>query len=56
MLARQIAVERVVVVAKEGARAAVAALGDVMRQAGKHCSREARHGGSIFVSDPADGN
>ena len=41
--AEQIAVERVVGVAEEGARAAVAALGDVVRQAGNDDAGETGH-------------
>ena len=44
MLGQQIAIERVVVVAEEGARAAVAALGDVVRMTGNDDAGETGHG------------
>jgi hypothetical protein len=43
MLSKQLAVERVIGVAEERARATVAALGDVMRQAGNDDAGETGH-------------
>lgn len=43
MLGEQVAIERVIGVGEEGARAAVAALGDVMRQAGNDDAGKAGH-------------
>ena len=43
VLRQQIAVERVILVAEEGARAAVAALGDMVRNAGDDDAGEAGH-------------
>jgi hypothetical protein len=43
MRGQKIAVERVVGVGEEGARAAVAALGDMMRQAGNDDAGETGH-------------
>ena len=44
MLGEQIAVERIIVVAEESARAAVAALGDVVRMTGDNDAGEAGYG------------
>ena len=43
ILGEQVAVERIVVVAEERARAAVATLGDMVRQTGKYDAGEASH-------------
>src|SRR4051794_30783969 len=43
MLGEQVAIERIVVVAEEGPRATVAALGDVVRVAGNDDTGEASH-------------
>ena len=43
ILAEQVAVQRIVVVAEERPRAAVATLGDVVRMTGKHDAGEAGH-------------
>ena len=43
VLRQQIAVERVILVAEKGARAAVAALGDMMRNAGDDDAGETGH-------------
>src|SRR5262245_2877708 len=49
MLAQEIAVERIVGVAEEGAGTAIAALGDVMRQTGNDDACEASHGASLRI-------
>jgi len=43
--AEQITIEAVVVIAEEGLRPTVAALGDVVRNVRKHCAGHACHGG-----------
>jgi len=55
MLAQKVAVEHVIGVAEKGARAAIAALGDVVRQTGDDDTSEAGHalgwpsGGAVSI-------
>ena len=56
MLAKQPAVERIILVDEEGALPPVSALGDVMGRAGNDDAGEAGHGGRAFLSsDPTCG-
>ena len=50
MSGEQLAIERVVIVAKKGDRPAVAALGDMVRVAGKDSAGEASHAGALALS------
>ena len=51
MLGQQVTIEAIVVVAEESTCASVAALGDVVRQAGKDGAGKAGHGGNLARPD-----